>query len=455
MANGIKIGEVDQHSAIVWTRLTRHAERNKDGIPFTALDGREGKGLDNLDAREGSVPGVEGEVRIVYWLADSPENRHATAWQKVDAGKDYTHQIPLRDLTPGKQYALLVEGRPIGSETATCKVEGAFRTPPSPETAADVRFVVVTCQTYHNRDDRENGHKIYSTMRALDPDFFVHTGDIEYYDLSRPYATTVAAARFKWNRIYGMPFQRTFHEGVTSYFMKDDHDTLKNDCYPGQTYGDVTFQHGQELFREQVPMGEKTYRTIRWGKDLQIWLVEGRDFRSPNNSPDGPDKTILGKEQKQWLFDTVSRSDATFRVLICPTPVVGPGTLRIRGTRRARRQDNHSEMGFATEGNELREFIGRQKNMYVFSGDRHWQSASIDAKTGVWDFGCGPSSDSHVMKFVEGDDNTAEAKLAYVRSGGGFLRVEVDRDNGVPRIHMRHCDVDGGVHHHEVFLSHD
>ena len=32
MANGIKIGEVTQDSAIVWTRLTRNAERNIDEI---------------------------------------------------------------------------------------------------------------------------------------------------------------------------------------------------------------------------------------------------------------------------------------------------------------------------------------------------------------------------------------------------------------------------------------
>ena len=71
-------------------------------------------------------------------------------------------------------------------------------------------------------------------------------------------------------------------------------------------------------------MGERTHRTIRWGKDLQIWLVEGRDFRSPNTMPDGPGKTIWGKEQKQWFFDTVKASDATFRILLSPTPIVGP-----------------------------------------------------------------------------------------------------------------------------------
>ncbi len=77
-----------------------------------------------------------------------------------------------------------------------------------------------------------------------------------------------------------MPFQRNFHNNVASYFIKDDHETLKNDCWPGQSYGDITWEDGLEIFREQVPMGEKTYRTIRWGKDLQIWLVEGRDYRS-------------------------------------------------------------------------------------------------------------------------------------------------------------------------------
>ena len=39
-------------------------------------------------------------------------------------------------------------------------------------------------------------------------------------------------------------------------------------------------------------MGERTYRTFRWGRGLQIWLVESRDFRSANTMKDGPDKTI-------------------------------------------------------------------------------------------------------------------------------------------------------------------
>src|SRR6185436_6509670 len=86
----------------------------------------------------------------------------------------------------------------------------------------------------------------------------------------------------------------------------------------------LIFAEGLGIFREQVPMGERTYRTFRWGKGVQVWFVEGRDFRSPNTMKDGPTKTIWGKEQKQWVFDTLRKSDADFKILISPTPLVGP-----------------------------------------------------------------------------------------------------------------------------------
>lgn len=73
---------------------------------------------------------------------------------------------------------------------------------------------------------------------------------------------------------------------------------------------DFTFEQGLGVFLEQVPMGRRTYRTVRWGKDLQVWMVDGRDFRSPNTMPDGPTKTIWGAEQIAWFKRTVRQSDA-------------------------------------------------------------------------------------------------------------------------------------------------
>lgn len=441
MADGIKIGEVRQDSAIIWTRLTRNRERNVAGLAFTEERTvvPEGRTLDDM---EGSVPGIGGEVRGVYWPQGMEDKKSETAWRAVDPKADFTCQLALAGLKAGTEYRLEVQGRAGDTGAPSCRVSGSFQTPPESGVAAKVTFVAVTCQEYPRRDDPQNGHKIYSLMSKRKPDFFVHTGDIEYYDKPYPFAKTAELARFKWNRIFAMPFQREFHRDVSSYFMKDDHDCLKDDCWPGQKYGKLTWEQGLALFREQVPMGTETYRTFRWGRDLQIWLVEGRDFRSPNTEPDGPGKTIWGARQKQWFFDTVQRSDAAFRILVSPTPLVGPD--------RQNKNDNYANKGFAYEGGEIRRFLGGQKNMYVICGDRHWQYASVDPATGVREFSTGPSSDAHAGGFSE---PLRTPRHRYLRIKGGFLAVAVEHTAGKPAITFRHYGTDDRIYHEEKFAA--
>lgn len=439
MANGIKVGEVDADSAIIWTRLTAHPDRNTEGTAFDPTQtAQEQPQYPDLSIMQDSVSGTEGKVKVTYWPTAEESKKRSTMWESVYSENDYTHQFQLEDLEPATAYSLLIEGN---NNDKSCRLEGGFRTAPNKDQASDIRFVVTTCGDYHRRDDPENGHKIYPQMLALEPDFFVHTGDIEYYDRPGPFAKNIALARFKWNRIYSTPYLRTFHKQISSYFIKDDHDTLKDDAWPGQSYFDLTWEQGLTTFREQIPMGEKTYRTIRWGKDLQIWLVEGRDFRSPNNMPDGPEKTIWGAEQKQWFFDTVRASDATFKVLLSPTPVVGPD--RLKG-----KNDNHSNAAFATEGNEIRAFIAAQPNMYVVCGDRHWQYASIDLKTGLREFSCGPASDKHAAGYSE---EFYGEMHRFLRVKGGFLSVDVVSNAG--KITFKHHRVDGSVCYEESFRN--
>lgn len=451
MANGIKIGEVDQDSAIIWMRLTQHPDRNADGIPFPEVDGgrnlganltlEELTGGNPLESMEGAVPGITGVVQVAWWPAEKPEQRQASDWLPVDSDKDFTCQYALEGLQPDTVYQVEVQGKPVHADTATCTVQGRFITAVLPSVEKEVSFVVVTCGDYPRRDDPENGHKIYDAMLKLNPDFFVHTGDIEYYDKALPFAPHPALARFKWNRFFAMPYQRDFFCNVASYFMKDDHDTLRNDCWPGMTYGALTWEQGLAIFREQVPMGEKTYRTVRWGKDVQIWMVEGRDFRSPTTMRDGPEKSIWGKEQKAWFMRTVQESDAAFRILISPTPLVGPD--------RDSKHDNHSNSDFAHEGTELRYFLASMKNMIVINGDRHWQYVSVDDETGLQEFGTGPSSDQHAGGWDQ-EDFLPEHR--YLKLKGGFLHVNVSRNNGVPQMVLTHHGVTGEKYN-EVILK--
>jgi alkaline phosphatase D len=411
LTNGLKIGEVDSESAIIWTRLSE--------VP-----------LDEYPPYEKAAPGCEGEVRLTWWPKEIGDQKQQSAWETVDPAKDFTHQFCLRDLTPGSTYSVVCEARPKGEDRLTSRVEGEFKTAPDATSTDPVRLAVVTCQSIRSTDSEENGFETYRVMQDWKPDFFVHTGDIVYYD-KEPLCTNVAEARNKWNRMYQFGYVRDFHNQVASYFMKDDHDTLKNDCWAGQTFRDLTFEEGLAIFREQVPMGKKTYRTRRWGKDLQIWMTENRDFRSSNRLPDGPEKTIYGEIQKRWLFDSIQKSDATFKLLISPGAVVGPD--------KKGKSDNHANLAFGHEGRELRDFIAGEGNVVVVNGDRHWQYHSIDPETGIHEFGCGPINDLHMYG---GNCGYQEEFHQYFAAKGGFLGITVSREDGQPVIRFAHWGVD-------------
>ncbi len=453
-ATGLKVGEVTDTTAIVWTRLTRNPQRNPPDAPMVELIA-EGwvrgkgkvvavkypKGKSVADIRD-AVPGAPGEVRVVYKRGRRVFPRLNTDWAAVDPDRDFTHQFVLKNLQPNSQYYVSVESRGHTGGEKGQSLEGRFRTAPAADDPARVVFTVSTGQAYGSRDD-PGGYKIYPAMLKLRPSFFVHTGDIVYYD---KLAKTAELARYHWQRTYSLPSNVEFHRQVASYFIKDDHDVWQNDCWPTMNNHKMfqfTFAQGLAIFPEQVPMGDLTYRTRRWGRDLQIWMVEGRDYRSANSDPDGPDKTIWGAKQKAWFKRTVRESDATFRLLISPTPLVGPD--------RKNKNDNHSNQGFTHEGDVLREFIAGQKNMAVVCGDRHWQYVSVHPKTGVREYSCGPASDKHAGGWK--DEYFFKEYHRYLKVKGGFLSATVERIDGKPTLTFRHHDVDGNVNHHDRLVA--
>lgn len=457
---GIKTGEVTDRSAIIWTRLNRDPARvgASGGMPKVAYRDQDGQLITQGKSRrsmvpvvtfpdqgdvatiEGAVPGMPGVVRVQYRPNQSVRWR-STDWQPVDIRADYTHQFRLGGLQPNTRYRVRVESCAING-TLGQTVEGQFLTAPAPVDAERVVFTVSTGQAYGDQDVEPSaggGFKIYDEILKLDPSFFVHTGDIVYYDRL---AKSLDLAQWHWQRTYSLPTNVRFHNRVASYFIKDDHDTWLNDCWPHQQtrfMGDFTFDQGLRLFPQMVPMGKRTWRTFRWGQDLQIWLVEGRDFRSPNPQPDDPNKTIWGPEQKAWFKRTVAASAASFRILISPTPLVGPD--------RTNKRDNHANEGFRHEGEALRAFIGAQKNMFVICGDRHWQYVSQDAQTGVREYSCGPASDKHAGGW---SNDQRYPEHAYLNVVGGFLAVTIERKAGSPTATFRHYGTAGEVLHEET-----
>ncbi len=441
-ATGVRVGEVTDRSAIVWMRVTAKATRNQDGIPRRGPVGPPLPAEVRVEDLEGACPGAPGRVRLRYGTREDLRDARATAWVEVSAARDYSHQFVLRDLKPDTTYYYSAETAGPQGKPVHAPLRGRFRTAPPPDRYADITFTAVTCHMYQ-RLDHPQGFHIYEAMAKLEPRFTVLTGDNVYYDNEDPRAVTIALARYHWERMWSLPRQVAYFLRFPAYWQKDDHDTLSDDCWPGKNPAfmlPMTFEDGQRIFLEQVPMGEKTYRRFRWGRGLEIWLTEGRDFRSPNDMPDGPEKTIWGAEQKKWLKETLLASDAEFKILISPTPLVGPD--------RPNKADNHANRAFATEGNEFRRWVREHlpRNFFVVCGDRHWQYHSVHPETGLHEFSTGPASDEHAAG-TPGYDPTYHR---FHRVKGGFLSVSFRRDAQGSRVVFRHHDVHGAVVHEHV-----
>jgi alkaline phosphatase D len=402
-ACGIRTGEVRSSSAIVWLRTTG-GERKADG----------------------SVPGKSALVRLRYAAAGGAAQ--FTRWKRTSAAADYTARFILSGLTPDTRYEARAETQPASESPAA-----SFKTAPLANADAGVRFAVLTGLMYQHLDSPQGFH-IFEALRRLKPDFIVLTGDNVYYDNEPPKARTVELMRYHWQRMYSLPRHVAFFLETPAYWMKDDHDVLRDDIWPAMSptgMEPVTYIEGARIFLEQTPAPADPARSVRWGKNLQIWLPEGRDFRSPNNTPDGPAKTIWGEKQKRWLFESMEKSGATWRVLVSPTPIVGPD--------RGRKADNHANAAFATEGNEVRRRLAAMARgtLFVACGDRHWQYHSVHPETGIEEFSCGPASDEH----ASGSPGEDPVYHRFHRVKGGFLMVAATRREIV----FRHHDVRGAV----------
>jgi len=450
LAQGLLAGEISATSVILQTRLT--------AVP-------------GLTA--GNVPGAAGVGR--FELATQPDFRDArpTGWLEAAAAGDYILKTQVGELRPGTVYYYRVaygatRNQPRLSPPAT------FKTLPAANAAVPVNFVLTSCMNYaffheghqpksgkgakaaYQGPDRMQGYPALEPIIRLQPDFVIIDGDAVYYD--HPVATrakTQAELRKKWHEQYVMPrFVRLFAQTGT-YWLKDDHDYRINDSDPTGDY-EPSHALGIATFREQVPVVNPadpqavTYRTHRMGRDLQLWFVEGRDYRSPNAMPDGPGKTIWGAEQKAWLQRTLKASDATFKILVSPSPLIGPDD--------ASKKDNHvNELGFRHEGEAFLAWLkdngiapGR---FFIINGDRHWKYHSQHA-TGFEEFCCGALNRENSRLGREPGDPGSTDPQAKVRQfytdhppSGGFLRVAVSprADGQEARIEFEHYDEAGTV----------
>ena len=292
---------------------------------------------------DGDLPGAEGVARFEVATSTEFADSVTTGWLRATSEHDFIVKAKIDGLDAGARYYYRLGYRFTEDRTTTGPTR-TFKTLDGPEASTEVSFVAVTGMDYHrfhhapNRaytgPDKDLGYPALETILESKPDFFVATGDNVYYDI--PYegrAETAAGMRKKWHEQLVQPRYVDLFAEVPTYWEKDDHDSRYNDS-DNTSDAEPSPELGAAIFLEQVPVADPsssspvTYRTHRINKLLQIWLTEGRDYRSPNMMEPGPDKSLWGEEQREWLERTLLESDATFKILISPTLFLRTGTDR-------------------------------------------------------------------------------------------------------------------------------
>ena len=289
----VTIGDVTATTAVVWARLPAPGE------VAVSLKPAAGEG------------GARGTLEIT---------RRA----------DFTGKLVLSGLTPATRYAWQARG---GGET----VAGEFVTAPAADARARVRFLWSGdlggggfCRPM------DGGYRIFRTMALTRPDFFLFVGDTIYADIKCDRPGVVPGADFVATRLdqYRARHRYQREDPALQELLRatsvdaiwDDHE-VRND-FSGPT--EPLMPTGRRAFLEYWPIvppddePTRLYRKFRWGRLLEVFILDTRQYRSPNAAPDGPGKTMLGAAQRRWLVDSVSASTATWKVVVSSVPLSIP-----------------------------------------------------------------------------------------------------------------------------------
>jgi alkaline phosphatase D len=307
-----------------------------------------------------------------------------TAKVKAKRSKDFTIQRKMSGLKPGKQHYYRFCKR------MKCSERGTFETAPKANESRTIRFAYSGDDDAARSDGQTKpfwGHMLaFKSMLAEDNDFNVHLGDTIYSDSEVPHSGPVALTRAKkWAKYklnLGEPNLTKLHKSAGFYSQWDDHEFV-DDFSPNQNSftpsgvtqpitldGKKIYKAGQQAFRDYAPVTYShkngLYRTFRWGKNLELFFLDERSFRSaeawvggtcdnpmtglPDLAPTGPprlraafsplvpslgqpvsqectnaindpNRTMLGKRQYNQFIDDVDSSKARWKLVINEVPI--------------------------------------------------------------------------------------------------------------------------------------
>jgi alkaline phosphatase D len=393
LPEGTAVGDITNRSALLWLRT--------EGPKTVQVEWASVEAWKQMSAM-GSIQSAATRTRIMI----------------TGSQTDYTLSILLDQLMPATRYRYQIVVGKLQQATASkgrVAADGEFTTLPDPSTTAPVTFAWSGDLGGQSRCRQgAAGYPIFDTIRAQQPDFFIFLGDTIYSDdvcLSPPNepganftATTLPEYRARHRYQHGAPALRRFLQAIPVYVIWDDHE-VKND-FAGPFENQMPA--GRQALREYWPIRtdesdpHRLYRTVRYGADLELFLLDTRQYRSKNGDQDGPAKTMLGSQQLAWLLQGLRGTTATWKVIVTSVPLSVPkgGGLIVPGYDGW--AGGSDGTGFERERQVIVDAIvgDKIKNVVFIGGDIHWVQANMydvnqDGTPDFHEFVAGPLSARH------------------------------------------------------------
>jgi hypothetical protein len=299
----------------------------------------------------------EGEVGLQVTESDSAFPPTVQVAVQTPTDDPHVRRFDVSGLSPGRayDYVVLVDGR----EDST-RGRGQFTTPR--------RGPMTFTFTFGSCTRLDSNAATYDAIREADPLFHLIGGDFFYGDIVDDSVSTFGVA-YTRQMTPGAPAKLL--RDVPVAYMWDDHDYGPND-------GDRTSPSREaawSAYRTYVPhhsLGSREeagpiYQAFSIGRTRFV-LSDLRSERDPDTAPDGPDKTMLGDEQRDWLQRELLRSSRSHQVVFWASSVpwiIDPSNA------------GDSWGAYAWEREEISRFLDAHgiDNVVMLAGDAHMVAA--------------------------------------------------------------------------------
>jgi alkaline phosphatase D len=248
-----------------------------------------------------------------------------------------------------------------------------------------------------------DGYPIFRALARVPADFFLFVGDTIYADQPCGATAHVSGYDFVARRLADFwtkhrynredPAVQAYFRRASVYAIWDDHEVRNNFAGPGEPL----LEPGRRAFLDYFPIRPpreepgRLYRKFRWGALLEVFILDTRQYRSPNTAPDGPGKTMLGAAQRRWLLESLSASTAVWKVVVTSVPLSVPTGGRAHDSwSNANAQGIPQEhgTGFAVERDVILRALRQRgiKNLVFLAADVHHAELIRHHPTPEWSF---------------------------------------------------------------------